>query len=105
MNESDQLARYREWAVANYEVATHLYNVALALFVVIGVLAALLIVMAAVYAEAHRERNRLKKEVEQHSDPEYQLALIRQLGEAGRREVRRLAIEAQQAMVMTGGRR
>lgn len=92
-------------AVYYYQQAVHFSQVAIALAVVVGVLALLLIVCAGVCAAAVQERDRLRDELAQHSDPAYQLALVRRLGEAGRREVQRLADEAQHAMLAAGGRR
>ena len=92
-------------AVSYYQQAVHFADVANTLALVAGVLAVLLVICIGVCASVAEERNRLRDELAQHSDPAYQLALVRDLGEAGRREVRRLADEAQQAMLATGGRR
>lgn len=94
-----------ELAVYYYQHANNLWHAVLALVVVVGVLALLLIICGGVCAAAIQERGRLRDELAQHSDPAHQLALMRELGEAGRREVRRLADEAQQAMLAAGGRR
>lgn len=88
-----------------YGRAEYLAQVATTLFVVVGVLALLLVLFVALFAHAHRERRRLRAELARQSDPAHRLALIHEVGEAGRREVRRLATEAQQAMLAAGGYR
>lgn len=92
-------------AVYYYQQAVHFADVANTLAWVAGVLVLLLIICAGVCASVVEERNRLRDELAQHSDPVHQLALVQELGEAGRREVRRLAQEAQHAMLAAGGRR
>ncbi len=92
-------------AVHYYQQAVHFSQVAIALAIVAGVVALLLVICIGVCVTTVQERDRLRHELAQHSDPAHQLALVRELGEAGRREVRRLADEAQQAMLAAGGRR
>jgi hypothetical protein len=92
-------------AVYYQQQAAHLANVTAFLVIVTVVLGVLLIICAGYSIAANQERNRLREKLAQQSDPAYQLALIRDLGEAGRREVRRLADEAQHAMLFAGGRR
>lgn len=92
-------------AVYYYQQAVHFANVANTLAIVAGVLVLLLVICFGFCVSIAEERNRLRDELAQHSDPAHQLALVQELGEAGRREVRRLAKEAQQAMLVAGGRR
>jgi glucose uptake protein GlcU len=92
-------------AVYYYQQAVHFSQVANTLAIVAGVLALLLVICVGVCTSVVEERNRLRDELAQHSDPAHQLALVQELGEAGRREVRRLADEAQHAMLVAGGRR
>jgi hypothetical protein len=88
-----------------YERAEYLAQVTTMLFVVVGVLALLLVLFIALFAHAQRERGWLQEELARQTDPDRQLMLIHELGEAGRREVRRLASEAQEAMLVAGGYR
>lgn len=92
-------------AVYYYQQAVHFANVANTLAWVAVVLLLLFVICAGVCVTTARERDLLREEVAQHSDPAYQLAVIQELGEVGRREVRRLAEEAQHAMLAAGGRR
>ena len=91
-----------------YERTAYLSEVTTTLFIVIGVLALLLVLFIALFFVSHQERGRLKEELAQQADPAHQLARIHDLGEAGRREVRRLAQEAhhemQHVMLRAGGR-
>lgn len=102
MSESELATYYYEQAVRLSQVATNLLHAAI-------VLAVLTLVFAGLYAKAAWQRSRLQGELARISGPAYQLALIHDLGEAGRREVRRLAQEAQQEMQQVmpraGGRR
>lgn len=98
--------------MSDYDLAVHYYQqavqfsqIAIVLAIVAGVLALLLVICAGVCVTTAQERDRLREEVAQHSDPAYQLAVIQELGEVGRREVRRLAEEAKHAMLAAGGRR
>jgi hypothetical protein len=95
----------QELAIYYYQQATHLSHVATWLLLVAGVLVILLIVATAVAIDAIQARDRVQEALAQQNDPTYHLALIRQLGEAGRHEVRRLAHEAQHVMLRTGEQR
>lgn len=93
-----------------YETLYRAYEQARDLAALLGVLVviavALLIVVATLYADANAKRERLAEQLARQSDPARQIAMMRQLGEAGRREVQRLALEARQALGATyGGQR
>ena len=102
MSESELVTYYYEQAVHFSQVATNLLLVAI-------VFAILTLVFAGLYGKADKERSDLREELTMERDVDHQLALIHDLGEAGRREVRRLAQEAQQemrhVMIRAGGRR
>lgn len=91
-------------AIYYYQQAVRFANVANTMALVAVVLLLLFIICAVVCASVREERDRLRDELAHQSDPAHQLALVRELGEAGRREVRRLGKEAQKAMLATGGR-
>jgi hypothetical protein len=55
------------------------------------------------WSDEHDRTERLEAELARRSDPARQLALIRELGETGRREVRRLAGEVHEALGATWG--
>lgn len=95
----------RDLAISYYQQAVHFADVANTLALAVGVLVILLIIATAVAIDAIHARDRAQEALAQQDDPTYQLALIRQLGEAGRHEVRRLANEAQQVMLRTGAQR
>ncbi len=92
-----------------YERTAYLSEVTTLLCVVVGILLLLLVLFIALFSHAHLERGRLQEALAQQIDPVHQLTLIHDLGEAGRREVRRLAQEThhelQHVMLQAGGQR
>ncbi len=96
MSDADLAAYYYQEVNRLSELASLFF----VLFVAAGLCSLLFV---ALYAAERRKRVRLEGELAAVAGPERQLAVIHELGEAGRREVRRLAQELRAALLAEQG--